>query len=251
MPPKMDVVWAEDELQRLARRLDEPFVSTGDPGDVCMALGRRARELHYGYVQCVRGDLIVASRALLRPAVEVNILLRFIRGRPEHRAKLWQHETNRQMVELVEDIKRRPIPEKQRLDLPSDDELVEARRRVADVRKEAMDAGVPGLTNNGPLIPPLRGQVEMLDTSEAWQAYVMAYGPLSSEQHIGHFSFQQSFLHELPDGTVVHHDRYEVRQLERALGSSVFASTLIVVSNWLALGITAEAERIRVGLVGI
>src|SRR5881227_3998165 len=96
-----------------------PFVSTGDPGDVCMALGRRARELHYGYVQCVRGDLIVASRALLRPAVEVNILLRFIRGRPEHRAKLWQHETNRQMVELVEDIKRRPIPEKQRLDLPS------------------------------------------------------------------------------------------------------------------------------------
>ena len=43
---------------------------------------------------------------------------------------------------------------------------------------------------------------------------------------------------------------HEVRAGERELGSSLFASTLVIVSSWLDLGFTDEADQIRLQLVG-
>jgi len=150
--------------------------------------------------------------------------------------------------------KHRLIEEgKTKISLPSEQVIVEARRQIAEVRKEAIKAQVPGVAQgtNAPLIPSLREQVELIDTPETWQAYATAYTFLNSEQHIGHFSFQQSFRAEQPDGTVVHHDDYQVRVGERELGSSLYASTLAIVSDWLNLGITDEADAIRLQLVGL
>lgn len=256
MPPKIKIEWAEEQLQRLAMRLDEPFDPVGgDPDHVCMALGRRARELHRGYLHCLRGNEVVASRALLRPAVELNILLRFLRQHPEHRTRLWHLETIRMIITLFEEIDRRPITDELKSaferERPTDEEIIEHRRAIAKARNKARGEGVKGVSVDGYLIPPPREQVELINTPEVWHAYVTAYGPLSAEVHVGHFSFQQSFLHELEDGTALHHDLYEVTPGERALASASFASTLVVVSGWLNLGVTEDAERIRIGLVGM
>jgi hypothetical protein len=117
-------------------------------------------------------------------------------------------------------------------------EIDELRRNLGKVRKAANDAGTPGVSaKQGPLIPPLREQVELINTPEAWQAYATAYIALGAEQHIGRFSFQQF-------------DQREVGPGERALGSSLFASTLVIVSDWLGLGITEDAEQVRFQLVG-
>jgi hypothetical protein len=244
---------AEVELQRLAKRLDEPFVSKGDPDDVCMAIGRHARALHRGYLHCIGGAEHVASRTLLRPAVEANVLLRFLRESPEHRTRLWHAETFRTVVDLIDDLDKGLIPEEltRLVARPSDAEILELRKAVGEARKAAADAGVSGVSKRGYLIAPLREQVEILNTPEAWQAYITAYGPLSSEVHVGHFAFQDSVREELADGTVVLRDEAPTRHAgERALASAVFASTLVIVSDWLDLGITEAAEAIRVELVG-
>jgi hypothetical protein len=235
----MDMSAIEDQLQRLGLRLDASFSAAGDPEELCMALGRRARDLHRGYVRLARGGYAVASRTLLRPALEVNILLRFIRQRPEHRAELWAAESERTKVQIVEAIRERRLVEQGIVNLPfNEQQIVDWRRHIAKVRKAANDAGVPGVSNKeGPLIPALRDQVELIDTPQAWQAYATAYIALSSEQHIGPFSFLSN-QDEAGDG-------------ERALGSSLFASTLVIVSDWLNLGVTADADRIRLELVGL
>jgi Family of unknown function (DUF5677) len=230
----------EDQLQRLALKLDEPFSPNGDPDEVCMALGRRARGLHRGYIWCARGGYPDASRTLLRPALEINILLRFIRQRPEHRAQLWLAELDRSKVQIFEAVRKHRLVEKGvvAMQLPTKDLLNEWRRNVGRVRKAANDAGIPGVSaKQGPLIPPLREQVELLNTIEAWQAYATAYIALSSEQHVGPFSFLDA-------------DGPEAVAAQRALGSALFASTLVIVSDWLGLGITEDAEQIRLQLVG-
>jgi hypothetical protein len=236
----MDMDAVEDRLRQLALNLDLPFSPSGDPDEVCMVLGRRGRELYRGYVRCARGGYLVASRALLRPALEVNILLRFIRQHPEHRAKLWQAESLRLSITIDELVRRHRLIEQGStlMTLPSDEEILKRRREIGRVRKAANDAGIPGVSRkaNAPLIPSLSGQVELIATPETWQAYATAYTALNSEQHIGHFSFQRSFRSEQPDGTVIHLDEYEIRAGERELGSSLFASTLVIVSDWLGLG---------------
>lgn len=77
----------ETALLTLADRLDQPFSSGGDPDSVAMMLAHRARDLFRGYLACTAEDIPAAARLLLRPAVEVNILLRFIREDPEWRPK--------------------------------------------------------------------------------------------------------------------------------------------------------------------
>lgn len=246
----MDVEAIEHALQELGMRLDLPFSSRGDPDEVCMALGRRARDLHRGYVTCKRAGEWVAARVLLRPAAETNILLRFIRESPEHRAKLWQAETTRTMIRLAGHAADRPLPPNQELQhLPSGDDLGRLRDDVAQVRADAIAAGVKGVPKSGALIPGAYEQAVILNTPEVWQAYVVAYLPLNSEMHVGHFSFQEGFRHELPDGTVIHHSIENPKLAERALASSVFASTLVIVSSWLSLGIEDPADRLRAFLV--
>jgi hypothetical protein len=56
----MDVSVIEDQLQRLALKLDEPFTPRGDPEEVCMLIGRRGRELH----RATSGWRVVGTRLL-------------------------------------------------------------------------------------------------------------------------------------------------------------------------------------------
>jgi hypothetical protein len=149
-----------------------------------------------------------------------------------------------------EELRRRPLRAEQKLEhMPTDQELTAWRREVAHVRKQAQDAGVKGVKPRGALIPPVREQAELLDTTEVWQAYVIAYTPLGLEQHVGHGSFRDAVQHPLEDGQVVHREPETPRFVERLLASTAFASTLVIVSSWLGLGIEAVAAQLQERLV--
>ncbi len=246
----VEIEAAERTLLGLAERLDQPFVSRGEPDDVFMAIGHRSRALYRGYHACFEAGQHTATRLLLRPMVEANVLLRFIREEPEWRVRLWQAETKRQWIAIAQDIRSRPLPREQRFGpLPTDEELAEFRRQVAELRELAIEAGVAGVPGEGALIPSVVRQAEILNTQEVWQAYVVGYRPLGLEQHIAHGSFGDAFREPLADGRVIHHDPETPRLVERVLASSVFASTLVVVSSWLGLGIEEKADQLRERLV--
>jgi hypothetical protein len=240
----------EAALLELAARLDRPFETRSEADDVAMALGHRARALYRGYLTCTESGVHKAASALLRPMIETNILLRFIRERPELRAQLWQAESVRLWIELFDETRRRPLPAEQKLEhMPTEEELTESRRYVAKVRKQAQDAGVKGVKRQGPLIPPVRAQAELLDTPEVWQAYVTAYTPLGFEQHVGHGSFGEAVQHPLEGGLVIHEELETPRLAVRLLASTAFASTLVIVSSWLRLGIEEAARQLQERLV--
>lgn len=48
-----------------------------------LALGKRSRALFRGFVHLYATDGVVASLVLLRPAAEINLVLRFLRREPE------------------------------------------------------------------------------------------------------------------------------------------------------------------------
>ena len=111
----MRVEAIETALLTLARRLDEPFVSRGDPDSVAMAVAHRGRCLYQGYLACTEAGTPAAGRLLLRPMIEANILLRFIRQEPEWRTRLWHAESTRVWVGLADQLHHRPLPLEQEL----------------------------------------------------------------------------------------------------------------------------------------
>jgi hypothetical protein len=236
----------ETALLTLADRLDQPFSSGGDPDSVAMMLAHRARDLFTGYLACTAEDIPAAARLLLRPAVEVNILLRFIREDPEWRTRLWHAESTRVWIGLADQLHHRPLPPEQNLsNLPTLAEIADARRELEALRAEAIEARVTGVPPKGRLIPDVQEQVQILNTVEAWQAYVTAYMPLTLDQHVSQGSFANAAEHRLPDGRVIHGRDGETQFAERLLVSTLFASTPVIVSAWLGLGIEDAADRLR------
>lgn len=239
----------ERALLELAKRLDAPFMPRGDPDSVAMALGHRVRTLYRGYLTCTEAGLPpAAGRALLRPMVEANILLRFIREEPEWRSRLWQAESTRVWLGLAEQARSRPLPAEQQLGLlPTPEEVREIRGQLEELRRAAIAAGIEGVHKKGRLLPDAQEQAQILDTVQVWQAYVVAYMPLTLEQHVAHGSFRDALEHQLDDGWVVHRETTAEQPLyaERLLASSVFASTLVIVSSWLGLGFEEAADRLR------
>jgi hypothetical protein len=85
--------------------------------------------------------------------------------------------------------------------------------------------------------------------------------PLPREQHFAHLptkeqlaqchgSFRDAVQYTLDDGRVIHDDVDAPRPAERLLASSLLASTLVIVSSWLQLGIDDAANRLRASVVG-
>jgi hypothetical protein len=116
--------------------------------------------------------------------VEANILLRFLRDEPVWRTRLWHAESQRVWIELATQSRDRPLPPEQDISfLPTTDEIEQARRDLRQLRVDATDAGV-ALPGRGRLFPDVQEQAQILDTIEVWQAYVIAYIPLSLDQHV-------------------------------------------------------------------
>jgi hypothetical protein len=239
---------AEQRLLQLAECLDRPFTPRGDPDAVAMALGHRARSLYRGYLLSSDAEIFTAARALLRPMVEANILLRFIREEPNWRSRLWQAESIRVWMGLADQLRNRPLPAEQKVAyLPSDEEVAKTRADLKQLREDATEAGV--YVPKGRLIPDVQEQAQILNTTEVWQAYVVAYMPLTFDQHVSHGSFRDAVHQVLDDESVIHIDSDKANFPERLLASTAFASTLVVVSTWLELGVEDQVSELQERLV--
>lgn len=246
----MKIEAVERALLELAARLDQPFTPADDPDSVCMALAHRARDLYRGYLACAEAGLPAAGRLLLRPMVEANILLRFIREEPDWRSRLWQAESRRVWLGLADGLRTRPLPPEQQLEkLPTPEEANAWRREIEQLRADALEAGILGVPPRGRLLPDVQEQAQILNTPQVWQAYLVAYLPLTLDQHVSHGSFRDAMEETLPDGSVIHRAGANQPHAERLLASSVFASTLVIAASWLELGFEDAADRLRARLV--
>lgn len=72
----------ESELLDLAAALDDP-VDREEFKLAVVVLGQRGRTLFRGFIELQGSAVPSAARALLRPMVEINILIRFLATNPE------------------------------------------------------------------------------------------------------------------------------------------------------------------------
>lgn len=160
-------------------------------------------------------------------------------------------DAKQRVIDLSEKLRASPIiNNEERQGMLTHEEILVMREEVEQTREEARAAGVEGVPRRGLLFPSMRDQVRMLDTPEVTHAYIVAYGPLSSEQHFGHLSFREAVQYVREDGVMIYEEPETERGGEKALASAIFASTLVIASEWLGLGFDPAAERIRVSLVG-
>jgi hypothetical protein len=240
---------AESALIELSGSLERKFRSDAAYHYVVVALGLRARSLFGGFVHAMDGPWPVSGLALMRPLVEINILLRFLRQSPDVRARLWIAERHRWALAVVGDItKSSTMRAKWVGELPGDETLAAWRSEVDDTRREARELGVPGVPDKGPLIPTIAEQVRLLNDEAATEAYVFAYRRFSGDVHGGVVSFDRLAVDESRgDGWLSMSDNVSTDELysTRVLALTTFASTVRLASDALDLSIGEAADRIK------
>ena len=193
----MRVEVAESALMELSGAFQRPYKSDRMYHHVVMALGLRSRTIFGGFLQLIVGDWPVASYALLRQMVEVNILLRFLRASPDVRSALWVAEQFRNTRAFVNDVIGDPaLRERWEGELPDEAKLAEWTAHIDGARQAALEAQVAGIRDDGPLIVPVSEQVRVLDDAAATEAYVFAYRRFSGDVHVGMASFDQLVVDE-------------------------------------------------------
>src|SRR4051794_35769199 len=92
---------AERAVVELAGAFDRRFRSDSPFPPVVIALALRSRSLYSSFLHSLNGPAPIAALALIRPLVEINILLRFISCAPDLRSRLWIAERDRWSAGLV------------------------------------------------------------------------------------------------------------------------------------------------------
>ena len=245
----MRVEQAERALLELARALDRAFQSDSRFHHVVIALGQRSRSLYMAFVHCMEGPAPVASMAILRPLVEINILVRFLGQAPDIRSWLWMAERSRWSLAFVGDVAADPaLSARFSSELPSEAVLARWRSEVEDARDAALAEGVPGVRERGALIPTIAEQVRLLDNPVVTEAYVFAYRRFSGDVHAGMLSFDSLNVDEsYGEGFLALSDDAPASALRptRLVGLTTFASTLRVVGDAVGLDIGDAADRVR------
>src|SRR5436190_21567481 len=99
---RQQLLAAESDLFAVARALDLPA-----PADeyrlTQLVLAARSRSLLRGFIALADGVAPVAAFALVRPMVEINILMRFLAKNPELHLQLWNAEGDRNVLAIVEE----------------------------------------------------------------------------------------------------------------------------------------------------
>jgi hypothetical protein len=186
--------------------------------------------------------------SLLRPAVEINLLLRFFGLDPVLHVELWIAEGQRQKLALMHEYEADAWLHKRRGPPPFGEPLKEQlKREVHKARREALAAGVPGVGERGTLLPGARAIVDYLDDPGAREAYTLAYRSLGADVHAGTYTFANAKFVARPGGRVSFHEAMdpEVYLPARMLSLAMFASTLCIVSAVLQLPVADAADEIK------
>jgi hypothetical protein len=237
-----DFIAAESRLLRLAKALDAP-VAKERHALALVALGQRSRTLFRAFRQVQRGRAAVAAPALLRPMVEINVLIRFLAKNPELHTELWELEGERNAITIAHEITSSPAMSERWMDFPLDlASFADRKAEVEKVRAKAREAKIPGVGEKGPVLPSIVKQLETINESAANEIYTMVYRSLSWDVHGGARALLAGRFLEHRDGSVSYTEDTDDTEPARALAISTFASTLKLCSLPLHLDIEAEAE---------
>jgi hypothetical protein len=238
---------AEQELSRLAGEL-ETLVKDDDYFRAVLGLGHRARTLFFGFLHAMEGPAPAAAMSLLRPGVEINLLLRFFGRDPVLHPKLWIAEGDRQRLAFINEFEQDSYLQQRWGAAPVDRELKEElQREVDEARRQALAAGVPGVGQRGPLLPGARAIVDYLDDPGAREAYTLAYRSLGADVHAGPYAFLKAEFVGRGGGRVSFHESLDpaAYQAARTLSLTMFASTLCIVASVLQLPVADAADEVK------
>jgi hypothetical protein len=239
---------AEEELERLAAHL-ETVVPQLDYAMAALALAHRARTLFLGFRHLADGPTPAAGMSLVRPMVEINLLLRFLGRDPELHVELWYAEGERQRVALLDEYAKDEALHHRHRPLPDDlDEQLEGLRQIVrDARAKARTAGVIGVGETGRVFPSIDAIAKNTDDVAAREAYTLAYRALGTNVHVGPRSFRVEGFKGHVGGLASYSDHWTAEELRpaRTLVLTTFASTLCIVSVALGLDVHERADEIK------
>src|SRR6059058_3635210 len=98
---------AEEVLRELGSALDEPVPNTY-LNRALLVLGRKARSMFLGFTHLTETDVPTAAFVLLRPAIEINLVARFLVKDPDVHLELWEGEADLELLKWVREIEADP-----------------------------------------------------------------------------------------------------------------------------------------------
>lgn len=241
---------AEKDLDDLAAVIDEP-VRDDALAVATLALAHRSRSYYKGFHHALDGPEPISAMPLLRPMVEMNILLRFLARNPVLHVELWHAESDRTVLTIHDEYERdvdmrRRWGEQGPLS-PQERETLEEHVRRA--RTLAVQEGVPGVSaKRGPVLPSVVHQLDLLNDPGAREAYTLAYRSLSSDVHAGAWAFRRGAKIEVLDQGFVRYAEVVAAEdllAARTLATTTFASTLALVSSMLDLHIEDAVNEVK------
>ncbi len=180
--------------------------------------------------------------------LEINTLVRFLRKEPDLHTELWEAEGERTALALVDEHKRLHEAGWGPRELTRD-AVEEKKVRVAEARRKALAAKVPGVSaGSGSVLPSIAHQLKVIDEPAASEAYTWGYRPTGWDTHSGARAFVFGDWIERNDGTMSYHETKapEDQLGSRALAVTCFGSTLELAAIVLPLPIESEARAIVV-----
>src|SRR5579862_5610586 len=241
---------AEQVLTELAERLDQPLED--EPYlRALLALGKRARSLFRGCVELWPTSAAIAGFVLLRPAAEINLMIRYLSDDPDVHTTLWEANGELELLKLIKELES----DKELADrtgwtgLPAD----VRQQRVDDIeaaRAAGLAAGAKGVSTDrgGQLLPSMHTIGRDLGDASTKQAYTLAYRSLSQFIHTSSRAFDDGAFDEVEPGRVMFSElanpEHAIRR-HRALNVTTFASTLTLLSEPLGIHVREPAARVR------
>jgi hypothetical protein len=247
---------SEELLVELGASLDEP-VKNEYLERALLVLGRKARTMFLGFAHLIKSDVPSAAFVLLRPAVEVNLVVRFLVARPEVHLELWEGEADLELLKWVREIENDPdLAELTRWPGVPDGFKETLEEGIAASRALGLQEGVKGVSADPRrnVLPNLHDLAHSHGDLTTRHAYWAAFRPLSTVTHAS----SRGFTHG--EFIAVDGDRITFRELSdapssirahRALCAATYASTLTVVSEPLGLDVLEPAGRARDYLVSM
>jgi hypothetical protein len=242
---------AAEQLIALAVAFDEPVDAQTYPLAL-LSLGHRSRTLFQAFLELQAGAVPIAARTLVRPMVELNILVRFLRKDPDLHTELWQAESERDTITMLNEIEGSTHLSSQLPEGLLDGTELEARKcRVSEARERGVKAGLP--IKRGSVLPSVSAQLKVIAEPAAETAYTFAYRSLSWDVHGSPRVFLSGTWMEHNDGTFSYTERPSAKDLlpAKALAIGTFASTVELVAVELGLAAACEAREIRATIMEI
>ena len=246
---------AETDLTEFGARIDTSVPDVAYSRAV-IALGHRARALFLGFVALVCSEP-VAAFVLLRPAVEINLTLRFLTSNPELHTELWLAEGEHEAQKLVRAIESDPSLAAMAGDVTVDEAWHRDKEQFVErARAAGLAARVKGVSKvPGKSVMPSMYEIAHSHGDEATRAaYSFAYRGLSPGVHSSSRAFDLGDFETAAEGRLSFNElldtTHQVRR-HRALNASTFASTLCVLSEPLEIDVLESAGMIRQVLASI